>query len=324
MTMAAKLSFANNRTPGVLWGPFGWAAAELAPVVQADPELCARLLCIDRARMHLIAFAVAHADGPVTADYVSLIICKPFPEVVDCIFGYRPRGLTRVLARLPSCVLKQEYYRDFAKLLADAEAAKILHHSNEIDHTLIDLLRGVPIGLRRNVMTATMQPLWHRLARFTDSLALLVSRGVAPNLDTLIADLAAATQPGQFVAKLRGMVDALPLPAALPPPTIGKARRLDWTTDVRRLAKAWRNCLAMYADGIDDGQCAIYLRDDERMPAVCLVERVGRFGWVLDEVKGPRNANFTSETLGVIRQAFAAVGVPEASIVHPLRTLLEF
>ena len=187
--------------PGLLWTPFGWAAAELAPVVQADAKLSAQLLAIDHTRLHLIALALAYAEQPLTTEFVSLIIGGPYMAVVDHVLGHRPRGLRRALAHLPSRVLKRKYYRHLIELLADTDAAVILHHSSEINYTLIDLLLGVPIGLRQVVMKSTISSLWHRLARFNDSLALLVRRGAAPNLETLIAELQAASQPGQFVAQ---------------------------------------------------------------------------------------------------------------------------
>ena len=277
--------------PGLLWTPFGWAAAELAPVVQADAGLSAQLLALDHTRLHLIALALAYAEQPLTTEFVSLIIGGPYMAVVDHVLDHRPRGLRRALAHLPSRVLKREYYRHLVDLLADADAAVILHHSSEINHTLIDLLLGVPIGLRQIVMKSTISSLWHRLARFNDSLALLVRRGAAPNLESLIAGLQAASQLGQFVARVKTLVDALPLADTLPPAYVGQARRLDNPSEILHLAQTWKNCLAGYLSRVDDGQSAIYLWDHKPASAVCLVERVGRLGWVVDAIKGPRNCD---------------------------------
>ncbi len=297
--------------PGLLWTPFGWAAAELAPVVQADAGLSAQLLALDHTRLHLIALALAYAEQPLTVALASLIIGGPYTAVVDHVLGHRlrPGGLRRALAHLPSRVLEREYYRHLVDLLADTDAAVILHHSSEINHTLIELLLGVPSGLRQVVMKSTISSLWHRLARFNDSLALLVRRGAAPNLETLIAELQAASQPGQFIAKVKMIVDALPLADTLPPAYVGQARRLDSPSEILHLAQTWKNCLAGYLSRVDDGQSAIYLWDHKPASAVCLVERVGRLGWVVDDIKGPRNCDVDPSVVESLQCSFAAVSI---------------
>jgi hypothetical protein len=83
---------------------------------------------------------------------------------------------------------------------------------------------------------------------------------------------------------------ALLLPAEMPPPQIGLARRVDKVAEVRTLSKQWRNCLEqLYVSAIDDGTCVIYLWDDPQAPVACSVESQGRLGWFLAETKGPKN-----------------------------------
>jgi hypothetical protein len=61
---AASLKQATTRSPGFLLSPFGWAAEPLAAMVNAEPALLADLFEMSRARMHLIALALAHLESP--------------------------------------------------------------------------------------------------------------------------------------------------------------------------------------------------------------------------------------------------------------------
>jgi membrane dipeptidase (peptidase family M19) len=162
-----------------------------------------------------------------------------------------------------------------------------------------------------------------RLDHLPDGLRWLASRGAAASFDALIANLAAQTQPGQFVGRLQTLVSQLPLPELLPPAQIGKARRIDATAHICALAKAFSNCLAAYVRLIDDGECVIYFWDDQAAPAVCQITRHGRLGWSLSEALGPRNTKLDCQQLQEITTAFAAAAIPPYSTFRSLKCILE-
>jgi hypothetical protein len=62
-------------------------------------------------------------------------------------------------------------------------------------------------------------------------------------------------------------------------------------------------------------------RNAER-PAACLINRHGRLGWLLDEVKGPRNSEVEPEQFAVIGDAFADVGVPSSQVVCAIENII--
>jgi hypothetical protein len=135
--------------------------------------------------------------------------------------------------------------------------------------------------------------------------------------------LATQSQPTQFVARIRQLVAALPLPHAMPPTQIGLARRLDATGEICALAKRFHNCLAKYTERVDDGQCAIYLWEDPASPAACQVSRHGRLGWFLNQALGPRNVELEPPQLQRIRSAFAGAGIPEDSVIYAIECILQ-
>jgi hypothetical protein len=295
-------------TPGHLLAPFGWASDALGAMVEAEPKLLFHLFELSRARMHLIALALAHLNE-LPPDLGLFLVSGSVRAITEKILGRNPTGLKRARGHLPSSVLAPENYRCLVELLADPEAAKSLHHAQSIDESTIKTLHNLHAPLRHPSMLYALK---HNDTAdgFSDGLRLLVSRGAASSFDALVRDLAFASRSGQFPAKLEHLVESLPLPNALPPARVGKASRLDQAAAIRSLAKSWHNCLANYVADIDAGKYAVYIWQDSSAPAACLVRRHGRLGWFLDQVKGPRNADVEPKQLAVIRSAFSEVGVP--------------
>src|SRR6185437_15849282 len=244
------------------------------------------------------------------------------PDILDRFLGRRPIGIKRALAHLPQTVLARENYRHLVDLLEHRDSAKLLHHIDDIDDGTISALHSAPAALRKIAM-ATAKGCCHRVEGLGDGLQFLVSRGAAASFDALVADLTNMTQPPQLIARVKALVASLPMPEQLPPRQIGKARRLDHPTEIRRLAKTWNNCLATYARRIDDGGCAIYLWEDSQSPAACLLDRCGRFGWFIEDVKGPQNVELEPQALAPIYRAFADAGVEKASLITALQAITE-
>jgi hypothetical protein len=297
-----------RRCPGFLLSPFGWAAEPLAVMVNAEPTLLADLFEMSQSRMHLIALGLAHLEPPQPPEIGRLLTHGSSRQVLDRVLGHCPVGIRRALGRLPGKALAQQNYQRLVLLLADPDSAKILHHAEKIDDLAIKVLADLPKPLRRPLAFAVSD--WPRkLNGLADALRFLASRGVASDLDEVLAKLATVTAAPQLAAVVQFWVNSMPLPQMMPPATVGLARRLDRVDELSSLAGAWRNCLGDYRSAIDAGSCAVYLWQDVERPAACLVWRHGRLGWFLDEVKGPRNANIEPEQRAFIDTAFADVGI---------------
>ena len=235
-------------------------------------------------------------------------------EAAEQILGHCPSGIKRVLDHLPAEVLAPENYRKLVELLAQHKTAKFLHHAEFIDDRTIENLHGLPPPLRNPCMLRALE---HRDRDngFSDGLRLLVSRGAASNFDTLVRELASASQPEQIYAKISELVEVLPLPDALPPTRVGIAHRLDQPTAIRSLATNWHNCIVRYLDDINAGTCAVYFWEDSNLQAACLVRRYGRLGWFLEEAKGPQNADIEPGQLAKITAAFSDTGISQCETI---------
>jgi hypothetical protein len=307
-------------SPGFLLTPFGWAALPLAIVVSAYPSLLVDLFGVTRQRMHLIALALAHVEPPSSLEFASLLIRGSTRAVLQAVLGRWPMGIKRALKHLPPQVLQRQNYHRLVDLLDDADSAKVLHHAAKIDDLALQVLAELPPSLRR-LPLALSDWAW-KLNGFADSLQFLGSRRAGVSFDDLVAELATVTARPQLTAMIRGWVQSLPLPETIPPSSIGNARRLDSSEELSSLARTWRNCLGSYASAIDAGHCAVYLWEDVTRPVACLTRRHGRFGWFLDEVKGPRNVEIEPDQLEVIAAAFAHVGVPRSRVVSAIENII--
>ena len=141
-------------SPGFLLGPFGWAAEPVAAMMRANRGLFADLFAIDRSRMHLIALAVAHLNLPVPPEIGALLVRASARQVLNQVLGQPPVGIRRVLGHLPDAALSRENYRRLVDLLADPQAAKVLHYADQIDGTAIRVLADLPQKLRRRLTSA--------------------------------------------------------------------------------------------------------------------------------------------------------------------------
>ena len=325
MTTDAETTFpvksTTRRTPGHLLAPFGWAADFLAAMIEAEPTLLTHLFELDRARMHLIALAYALLDD-VLPDLGTFLVSGTVRAITEKILGYYPTGIKRVLCHLPSSVLTPLNYSRLIELLADRKTAKLLHHARSIDDSTIETLHGLPAALRNPVILGAFERT-DRINGFSEGLRLLVSRGAASSFDALVSKLALVSQPEQLYAKLRDIVEGLPLlPNTLPPIQVGEARRIDQAVAIRSLAKSWHNCLANYLTDIDAGTCAVYLLEHSDAPAACSVHKYGRLGWFLEQVKGPRNVDIEPKRLAGIRSAFSEVGIPPFSVISTIHCMI--
>lgn len=306
--------------PGFLFEPLGWVMNWLKEAVQSEPDLLADIYSLTRQRVHLIGLALAHLDSIAQHEMAHLLLRGRARDILDGALGRRPRGLKRALNNLLPEVLSPEGYRRLVELLDDPVSFRFLAHATLVDDDDLAKLADIPVVLR-----SALIPFWEVLSgKVASGLQYLVARGVASSFDTLVHELTSCRQPQQLSAHIKKLIDALPLPTEMPPEQIGAAGRIDTSAEIRDLAERWSNCLEKsYLERINDGTCAVYLWDDPSAPAVCAVERHGRLGWFLSDVKGPMNKDIEPGLLSHIHQAFADVSIVEDRVAYSIRGLTE-
>jgi hypothetical protein len=147
---------------------------------------------------------------------------------------------------------------DIASLLIRGSPQQVLQHA----------LGRCPAGIKRALKHLPTQVLrqqnYRLLIQLLDDLAAAKVLNHADQInDTAIRVLADLPQ------KLR--VGRLPLPEAMPPATVGNARRLDRVIRFAR-SPGRGDCLASYGSAIDGGSCAVYLWEERGTPC-CLPDQ---------------------------------------------------
>lgn len=307
--------------PGILFDRLGWIVDWLEDVIQSDPALLTDVYSLTSQRVHLIGLALAHIDAAKQREIASLLLRGRTRDILDAALGRRPRGLKRALSNICSDILLPESYRSLVKVLDDPVSFRFfVHRVVCIDDDDLKKLTGIPADLRPALM-----PFWGELrGDVASGLKFLVVRNVASSFESLLCDFKSFRQPQQIFAHIKKLIDELPLPTELPPPSIGNARRLDTPKEIRDIAKDWNNCLeSIYLDRVNDGHCVIYLWSDPQTVAACTVERRGRLGWFLSNVKGPMNKDVDTELHSRIRGEFAAQNIVDDDIASSLLALSE-
>jgi hypothetical protein len=313
----ATRTIGKCRRPGFLVEPLGWVQARLSQAIAAEPTLIEGLFNLDLARMHLMALALAHMSGDVPPDVALILLQGSRKTVLNLSVGHRPIGIVRVLRHLPPTVLTPESYRSLPDLLVDPATAKFLHHTKAITEPIITGLHSLPVALRTSAIMAMVRI--EGMISLVDGLRMLAHRA-GLSFNTFAKQIGSLDQPNQVTAKIRQVVDGLPLPATLPPGEIGEFRRLDTPAEIRDLAKRWQNCLTDYVSNVNHGTSAIYL--SEELEAVCFLVRDGRMGWFLLQTKGPRNVAIAPDELGKIHAAFTAAGIPPSSMIAAIKSIV--
>jgi hypothetical protein len=306
---------------GYLMEPMGWAGQQLVRLVEKEPAALAGFFSLSKARMHVIAFVLAHADGMAVSASFEELCRRRLSDLLEMLGPTAP-ALKGVIKRLPGRVLTPDGYRLILELMADAEIARLLAHGPEIDDRRLKALADTPPELRRVVMS-TMEVDLDSVFGLADGLRWLAGRGCFGGYEALLTDLAGREQSRQLIARLKRHVEDLPLPGNEPPDAVGPARRIESPSEVRQIAKAWRNCLVSFQHRIDDGRSVVYRWHGPPGPALALAERHGRFGWFLEQVKGPSNQDLPAQARKAIEDAFSDAGLPPARLVAPLEALMD-
>jgi len=300
------------------FGRIGWLGEPLIKMLEGRADLLSEVFFLPASRIHLIALVFAHiGDPPPTL--ADLLIKGSLKDVLAVTLGYQPKGIRRVLDKMQIYVLDRENYVHLMEILSDPAGAKIIFHAEDITDPLVKALRRLPTPLYRIAVKSVGNII---LEDFPDGLRILAARSGFSDFDAFVRDLSSCRQPRQFAARLRDLVDRLPLPESLPPSQIGHARRLDNPAQIREIARRWRNCLADYISNVNDGDVCLYLTQRPEVPAVCMVRRRGRLGWFLDDALGPENNHLPPDAQQRIQSAFEAAGMPHGNSIYSIETLI--
>lgn len=291
-----------------LLAPLAWIYGELESVLWREPSARLKLFEADKARLHLVGLLLAHRDGELAPSILNAALTKPVSDVLTMTIDNPPPGLRRILRLLPDTALSPQGYCNLVSLLRHpVTAAALRHHGGPITQAMIAGLAALPDQLRQPSIVKLVDDI-ETLDQFVDGLRFLAVR-LNRDFEALAGEASAFGQSQQITAWMADLAESLPLLDALPPPIIGPFRRLDSPAEIRSLARTWKNCMRSFLYDVNNGTSAFYLAEGEAPQVVALVTRIGRLTWVVDQMKGPHNADVPSPNLERYEKLFAAAGV---------------
>lgn len=303
--------------PGFLLGPLGWLNKRLSVRTTAEPELLSLLFELEPHAMHLLGIAIAHGCDK---SLLTPLFRQAPKAIVEQSIGFWPKELDRLVHVLPQTALSLEEYRAIPQLLSDRTTAKFLQHQQTINGLMIAGLSALPTVLRRPTIFKLFSRV-ERMDRFVHGLQFL-SKRASIAFDDILSELGALDQTDQVIARVAELVENLPLLFALPPTSVGPFRRIDGVAEIRKLAKEWHNCLADYLHSINDCTAAVYVSVCGGVPAVAFVSQFDRLGWVLRQIKGPKNIDIEPCSESRHQNAFLEAGIPNFPDVAAIKDLI--
>ena len=265
--------------------------------------------------MHMLGIAIAHGCDQ---SLLATLFRQAPRAIIEQSIGFWPEGIDRLVQVLPATALSPEEYRAVPTSCRDPSDGEISAASTS-DRRLDD---HWPVRPATSLRRQTIFKLFGKVEgmdRFVEGLRFLSIRAGRP-LEEIENELAVLDQVEQVTAKIAHLVECLPLPASLPPPSIGPFFRVDAGGEIRTLAKGWHNCLADYVYCVDEGTAAVYLSNGSS--AVAFVSRFGRLGWLLRQIKGPDNIEVEPRCLKCHEHAFFEAGIPTSTEVAAIRDLI--
>lgn len=303
--------------PGFLLEPLGWAAPFVLSALQQNPAILPHVAEMTPSRMHLIGLALSHKDD-ADAAFVETTISAPTADVLRLALGWQPIGFKATVADLDDRILERASYRALVELLRDHRMAKLLSFAGHVPERCLLSLKDIPSLLRP--VALELRP--NLFPGFAEGLKFLSQRAGCLSYEEFVASLAKARNQGQLKTALRQAIEDIPLPRSLPPKRVGDGVRIDGTRKLRTLAKDMHNCIANLIADVEQGQAAIYIWGTGD-PIAILLQRHGRLGWFLEDVKGRGNTEIERPISEVIERAFAERGIPRAFIAHALEEVLQ-
>ena len=237
--------------------------------------------------------SAAALDSPVK----ELLRQLPLPE---------PRGMRRLLGRLPHAILPREDYQRAAALLAEASAANVLHHAPSVTSALLMNLDQLPPRMRTPVVLRAIGDHADAGKYLLQWIDVVTARlpGTPPN--TLPNLISRSRSLVQLQSGLRHFIDDLPALSESPPEKIIHATRLGTTNEIRRVGKRFQNCLSSF-NGRRYGSRWLYHWQSGAEEAICEVVRAENMGWFLGDHLGFENKDLLPEVSARICAAFQQV-----------------
>lgn len=285
-----------------------WCTPAIRQLIDADPAFGLELLRRGDAIIHVLAL-VHMTPERLPCDAAArahMLMSTGYRTLIGRVAGL-PQALVPVLGKLGRRVLKREAYELLIELAGRLETWRRLRHFRRIEAEQLRLLAELPAAYAGAIIV-------RRVRRERERRFVLSAVQIAESLrggqarPQLAASLVRVPDFKALHAWVRAIHATQEFPA---PPWNGSARLRPVTTGaaLSSIAREFGNCAGVFIDDVYACQMYFYHWNNPRFPVLVAIRRDTYFGWVIHELKGPKNRDVPPQRAEEIRREIAAAGV---------------
>ncbi len=296
--------------PSAILKSFRWCGPAIRSLCEADPEFAKHLINQTQEQRQCLALAVLGWERPGSArisprEFAIKVRCQSKKALLKQFYRPYPAGLVNILKKLGNRIMVKNRYLELIDLLDEPNAAKLLWHEPKIKPFMIAALVGLEPAFRqpsiiRNIIN---EPTLH-----SAQYAIAVARRVTPRVsDSVLAKSLEETfaefhksghDSFEIKWKIQNWITRRLNKTTMPEPPWSGTRKLRPITkckDILKTAREFDNCLAGQLANVISKKRFFYLWND-RGSAVVALENEPMLGWIVGEIKGPKNKPVTGQT----------------------------
>jgi hypothetical protein len=288
-------------------------------IASFDPFPHAKTLNASRGILHLMGIVISRPN--YSKHHAWMVLSENnLSDAIEMTFGLSFEGLRGILAKMPTIMFSKVAYERLAGLLVDHRAMKVMAHTDAVTSDLIDRLHHLPEELRlASVIKQIIHPNESRIIELAscpdDGLAGSRSRS---RLSARLSDCRSRKAFWTIIQEelLSRLVD-LPEAPEIDHPFV---RPLSNFADLTQTASRFSNCLRMCVDESVRGEIAFYVYENEtgQQAVISVKPLIGPNGLeaVIDDIKGPKNADVPAAVEKEIEAIFAKAGILRPKFDH--------
>lgn len=304
---------------------FSWCGHSIQTLCEADPEFAQHLINQSQEQRQCLVFVLLgwEQSGPARITPRELAIkirSQSKKRLLKQFYQTYPHGLVSILKKLGSKIMVRSRYLELIELLAEPNAAKFLWHESKIKSFMITALVGLEPAYRQ---PSIVRNVINKSVLHSVQYAIAVARRITPHasdtvlaksLEETFAQLDKTSRDGYEIKwKIQNWITRRLNKTIIPaPPWNGtlNLRPITKSKDILKTARDFDNCLANFLPNIISKKRFFYLWQGKGTVIIAL-ENEPLLGWIVGEIKGPKNKSVSERTKEKIMTEFRAAGFEE-------------
>lgn len=227
-------------------------------------------------------------------------------DLIAAWFGEVPPGYIRALGRLGPTAKEKCVYAMLHRVMQGHFGSKFITHADKLNAALIERLADLPDVYRRPSILRALRSRQdgRKIPDYLEALDRLRPDIPREQIAQALSEQDSALDMVEYLHKLLSNRPFPPSPIVVEPPL----RALTSADAIADAGRRFGNCAIEYIPEVHEHACYLYEWRGAH-PAMISIELDGFRGWLIRQIKGPKNAAVPDEELSRISIALRAAGV---------------